>query len=142
MKLLKFTSVITIIAGIAMICGGIGGAIYISHQVAREQIITPKDASIPSEQVKGPLTLKAQADIIRHHTLTTTDGKTYAEMPQGNPELDARRNIWITATTLTTALNLGLLSYAFSGLAIVLGILFLFMGLSFYSLSKKYYKVL
>ena len=154
-KLLKFVSVVIIVMGILMVCGGAWGAVYISQHVVQEKITTPEDASIPNVLVKGPLTLKAQADIIRHHTLTMTGEKTFAEMPRQIPKVDANgsavlgedgkpvmvantaRDIWITATTLITALNLGLLSYAFSGLAVVLGIVFILIGLTFYAMSKR-----
>src|SRR3989344_4540722 len=132
-KMLFVSSVLAIVAGIALVGGGIWGICFTYKNVAQEKIITPDDASIPKAPVLGPLTLKAQADIIRAHTLETTDGKVYAEMPRqiakldsaGNPVLDEKgqpvmvpndaRNMWITATTLTTAFNLGIVNYAFFG---------------------------
>ena len=134
-----------------MVCASVLGAVYISKHVTQEKIITPDDSSIPGVLVNGPFTLKAQADIIRHHTLTMTGGKTYAEMPREIQKLDANgsvvlgqdgkpvmvantaRDIWITATTLTTALNVGILSYAFAGLVFILGIIFVLIGLVFKS---------
>src|SRR3989344_8863980 len=131
-KLLIVTSILAIVAGIAMIGGGAEGIIFTYKSVIREQITTPKDASIPEALVSGPLTLKAQGDIIREHSLKSSGGLTYAQMPGQIPKLDAdgkpvidadgkpvtvsnpARTTWITATTLTTALNLGILSYAFS----------------------------
>ena len=47
------------------------------------------------------------------------------------------RDIWVTATTLTTALNLAIISYALSGLVLVLGIAFIFIGLAFYTINKN-----
>lgn len=153
-KLLKFTSIVTIVLGILMVCAGLWGAIYISQQVSAEKIITTDDASIPGTPVRGPFTLKAQADVIRHHTLTMTGGKTFAEMSRqiekvdengkpivgsdGKPVMVANtaRDIWITATTLTTALNLGIISYVFASLVSVLGILFALIGITLYSQSR------
>jgi hypothetical protein len=133
-KILTLSSFLATIAGIVMILGGMWGIVFTYKNVAREQITTPPDASIPSTPVRGPFTLKSQADIIRHHVLEATGGKTYSQMPQkiqkmdqnGNPVLDDAgapvmvsndaRNIWVTATTLTTALNLAIITYVFSGL--------------------------
>src|SRR3989344_2745369 len=115
-KLLLATSLLAIVAGISMVLGGIWGVSFTYKNVVQENITTPDDASIPSVPVRGPLTLKSQADIIRAHTLKTTGGKTYSEMPRqiakldstGNPILgedgkavmvpNTARDMWITAT--------------------------------------------
>ena len=143
------------VAGIIMIGSGLGGLIYTYKSVAQEKITTTHDASIPDVAVRGPLTLKAQANIIHEHVLKITEGKTLAEMPQQIPKLDANgspvldkdgqpvmtantaRDIWITATTLITALKLGIIAYAFSGLVFFMGIIFILIGLSFYVLAKR-----
>ena len=154
-KLLKASSALAIIAGIILLLGG-GWGIYFTHKnIAQENIITPKDAAIPQEPVRGPFTLKAQAEVIRKHTLAMTGNKTYAEMPKQIPKLDDKgnalvdgtgnplliantsRDIWITATTLTTALNLGILTYAFSGVIILLGCISIWNGFILYALWKS-----
>lgn len=120
-KLLKNASTVSGVIGIALLLAGCGGVAYTYQNVARENIVTPADASIPNAPVRGPLTLKSQAEIIREHTLKTTGGKTYAEMPRE----DKNRPMWITATTLTTALNFGILAYAFSAFVAFEGLAFL-----------------
>lgn len=154
-KLLKITSVLSIIVGIIMVAGGILGITLTYKSIARENIVTPADSSIPGKPVRGPLTLKAQADIIREHTLKLTGGKTFAEMPRqiqkldetGQPVMGAdgkpvmtsntARDIWITATTLTTALNLGVLAYAFFGLIILFGCAVIWSGIVFDRLRRS-----
>lgn len=155
-KLIIVSSVLAIAAGIVMVSGGLWGIVFTYKNVARENITTPDDASIPNVPVRGPFTLKAEADIIRSHVLKTTDGKTYSEMPRQIPKLDQNgkpvldekgvavmisndaRNTWITATTLTTALNLGIITYVFSGLILFLGLISIWTGITFRALSKKY----
>ncbi|PJE50726.1 MAG: hypothetical protein COV29_03250 [Candidatus Yanofskybacteria bacterium CG10_big_fil_rev_8_21_14_0_10_36_16] len=154
-KILKTSGVLAIIAGIVMITFGIWGIVFTYKNVARENIITPSDASIPEKPVRGPFTLKAQADIIREHALNSTGGLTYAEMPRQIAKVDENgktvlddngepvmvsneaRNIWVTATTLTTALNLGIITYAFSGLVLLLGLISVWTGITFYSLYER-----
>jgi hypothetical protein len=154
-KLLKISSVAAILVGVILIVGGIWGICFTYQNTAREKIVTPADAAIPEQLVRGPFTLKAQADAIRKHTLELTGGKTYAEMPRQIPKLDEHgqpvlgkdgspvmvtntaRDIWITATTLTTALNLGILAYAFSALIVVLGCIFIWIGVVCGVLSKS-----
>lgn len=132
-KLLKISSVLAIIVGILLVAGAIWGVCFTYKNIAQEKIVTPADSSIPERSVRGPLTLKAQADIIREHTLKTTDGKTYAEMSRE----DEKRPLWITATTLTTALHLGILTYVFSGLIFLLGCISIWNGIVFYFLSRR-----
>lgn len=132
-KLLVVSSVLAAVSGIILVIGGIWGICFTYTNIAREKIVTPADASIPGQQVLGPLTLKSQADIIREHALKTTGGRTYAEMPRE----DANRNLWVTATTLITALHLGILTYVFSGLIILFGIISMWTGFIFYILSRK-----
>lgn len=133
-KLLRFSSVLAMIAGIILIAGGAWALNFTYKNVAQEHIVTPSDASIPSTPVSGPLTLMAQADIIRTHALKGAGGKTYAEMSREDPA----RATWVTATTLITALNLGIMSYAFSTFTILIGLISLWTGIVFYALSKKY----
>lgn len=132
-KLLKISSVFAIVVGVVLIIGGVWGITFIYKNIAQEKIITPSDASIPEQPVRGPFTLKSQADIIREHTLNSTGGKTYAEMSRD----DENRSMWITATTLTTALNLGILSYIFSALFILLGCISIWTGIVFKTLSQQ-----
>lgn len=149
------TAVISLVAGASMVVAGICATIYTYQSVAAENITTPKDASIPEVSVRGPITLKVQADTIRMHTMTATEGKTFAEMPRMIPKLDEagqpvldeagesvmvrndkRFDSWIPAVTLMTALQLGVISYAFSALVIALGALFLLNGCALLSLRK------
>lgn len=154
-KIFLISSILAIFTGIIMVVGGLWGIYFTYQNVVQEKITTPTDASIPNTLVSGPFTLKSQADIIRYHTLKSTDGKTYAEMPRqiakldesGRPVLNDKgqpvmidntaRNIWITATTLTTALNLGIITYVFSGLVFLFGLISIWNGILFCLLAKK-----
>ena len=155
-KMFLVSSFLAIIAGIVLVGGGIWGITFTYKNVARENITTPDDASIPGVPVRGPFTLTAQADIIRVHTLRMTGGKTFSEMPRQIPKLDeagkpildeegksvmtanTARDIWITATTLITALNLGIFAYAFAGFSILFGLFSIWTGIIFYALSRRY----
>ncbi len=154
-KLLNVSSVVIIVVGIIMIGGGLWGMCFTYRNVNAEKIVTPKDAAIAEAPVRGPLTLKVQADVIRKHVLETTGGKTFAEMPRTIPKLDAdgnavldekgapvmvpntSRDIWITATTLITALNLAIMGYALSVFALLLGLIFILIGSVFCALSRR-----
>ena len=154
--MLSVSSLLAIIAGLVLVGSGVWGIVFTYTNVAKENITTPDDASIPGVPVRGPFTLKVQADIIRVHTIRMTEGKTFAEMPRQIPKLDVEgkpildkdgkpamttntaRDIWITATTLITALNLGLFAYAFSVVVLLFGLFSIWTGIIFYALSRKY----
>ena len=91
-KMLLVSSLLAVIAGLLLVGGGIWGLVFTYTNVARENITTPDDASVPGVPVRGPFTLKAQTDIIRTHTLRMTEGKTFAEMPRQIPKLDVEGN--------------------------------------------------
>lgn len=153
-KILPIAAIFMIVCGIIMIGASSWGLAFTYQNVARENITTPDDASIPETPVRGPLTLKAQADIIREHVLKNTEGKTFSEMPRQIPKLDeagnqvmdeegkpvmtanTTRDMWVTATALTSALNLGILTYGFCVFVLCVGLLFIFNGFALHCLGK------
>lgn len=154
-RLLLVAAVTALTIGIGSIAAGVAGAVYTYGQAATESIVTPDDAAIPGAEVRGPLTMKAQADVIREHTLERTDGLYFAEMPRTVEQVDeagnvvlnesgepvmvpnTARDIWLTATTLTTALNLGIIAYAMAAFAVVVGLALVISGAVFLSLRRS-----
>ena len=153
-RLLAIVGILSLVVGIGSLAGGIFGAVYTWNQAAAENITTPDDAIFPEVPVRGPMSMYAQSAIIATHQLDSTGGMRYAEMPRQVPQVDdagnsvldeageqmmipnAARASWITATTLTTALSLGLLAYALAAFAIVVGITLTVSGFTFLSLRK------
>lgn len=132
-RLLNASAFLAIIAGIVFVVAGLWGISFTYQTVAREKIVTPEDSSMPNTPLRGPVSLKAQADIIREHTLKVTGGKTYAEMSRD----DKNRELWVTATTLITALHLGIITYVFSGLIVLLGLISIWTGFVFRALRRR-----
>jgi hypothetical protein len=147
-RLFTIVAFAAIIVGAFSALGGIGGAVYTYRTAAVENIVTPDDAAIPGIAVRGPISMWVQSDIITHHQLGSTDGLRYAEMERLVPQIDEAtgevvldeagepvmvpndaRMSWVTATSLTTVLALGILSYAFSAFAFVVGLVLLGLGL-------------
>ena len=115
-----------------------------------------KDVAVPSCTVAGEAVdtgkeAKCFADYMRIHTLEATGGKTYAEMPRyatadgkgtneaaqaaknpdGSPQDNAARNIWVTETGLTTALYTSYFAENVALFAIIVGIVMLLIGIGF-----------
>src|SRR3954452_4253007 len=84
--LVKAVGVLGIIGGILLILVGIIAWIGVTNQLTAENITIPDDAAaFQGQQVTGPLTAFAQADVINKHALAASDGKTYAELDQDDP---------------------------------------------------------
>jgi len=132
-------AVLAVVVGLGSVLGGLVGMVYTWQTAAKENITTPDDAPIAGATVDGPLSLWSQASIIETHQLNRTEGLRYSEMPRTVPAVDADGNAvldesgeqvmvpnaarasWIDATSLITVLNLGLMAYALSLFAIVMG---------------------
>ena len=104
------------------------------------------------EQVKTGDQARAFAKVMREHTLESTDGLTYAQMGRfqsaanpddpagtsdeaaaakdesGQPISNGARNIWVTETALTTALNVSYMAERLSVFGMVVGIALLLTG--------------
>jgi hypothetical protein len=105
------------------------------------------------EQVTTGDQARAFAKIMREHTLESTDGLTYAQMGRfqsaakpddpagtsdeaaaakdenGQPIANGARNIWVTETALTTALNVSYMAERLAIFGIVVGIALLLTGI-------------
>ncbi len=152
---LLIAGILAMVVGFGSIAGGIFGAWYTYDHAVAQDVVTPDDAAIPETPVRGPFTMWAQADIINHHQLESTGGLYYAQMDRTVPQLDESgeavldangeavmvpneaRASWITATTLTTALGMGIMAYALSGFAIAVGVTLMVIGFVFLYLRKK-----
>jgi hypothetical protein len=155
MTVLLTAGILAMVVGFGSMAGGIFGAWYTYDHAVAQDVVTPDDAAIPETPVRGPFTMWDQADIITHHQLESTGGLYYAQMDRTVPQLDESgapvldengeavmvpneaRASWITATTLTTALGMGILAYALSGLAIAVGVTLMVVGFVFLYLRKK-----
>jgi hypothetical protein len=101
----------------------------------------------------------AFANVMREHTLSSTGGLTYAQMGQyqsaadpedkagtndpeaaakdanGQPISNGSRDIWVTETALTTALNVSYMAEMLAYFSIVVGIALLLTGIGFLILA-------
>lgn len=154
-RLFAFIAIFAIVLGAGSMLGGLGGAIYTWDQAAAQNVTTPDDAVFAEVPVRGPLSMWAQADIITQHQLDRTDGLYFAEMERevqatdeaGEPVFDEAgepvmvpneaRASWVDATTLTTSLSMGLMAYALSAFAFLMGAFMVALGFGFLKLRTQ-----
>jgi len=113
-----------VIGGGFMIIQGISVRNEIRDELKAEQIMTSQDASIPGQLVDDAETARAQADVIKEHTLGTWG--PYSQLPREDP----RRAQFIDGVTLRTALNMAVMGFGVTQLVIGAGVLVLIAGLA------------
>ncbi|MEK6276521.1 MAG: hypothetical protein AABM29_00695 [Actinomycetota bacterium] len=150
-------STILVLLGLAMIVIGFVGRGDVRDRLAQEHIVGTPDSSIPNQEVDTGDEATAFADVIRKHTLEATGGLNYAEMPRAVfkdsgkpvPEEEAdqalasgkaidnpEREIWITSTALTTALNTSYFAESVASFAIVVGVALILIGIGLFLLTR------
>ncbi|PUB29973.1 hypothetical protein C8K30_102351 [Promicromonospora sp. AC04] len=118
----------SIVAGIVMILAGIAVWILVASQLSAENITVSDDSTFlggvfAGQQVQGPLTAYAQADIINHHALEASGGATYAELEQDDPVRDTVMNAsFLRASLFTSVVAFGICALVI-GLGIVLAVI-------------------
>src|SRR3954453_1387367 len=153
-------SFILIAFGIGATVMGISGRSEVRDNIAREQIVgTPDMApSVANQQVETGSQAKAFAAGIRKHTLEATGGQVYSQMGRyltaagkptndekaaavdkatGKPVENGARNLWVTSTALSTALNTSFFAENVATFAIVMGIALLLTGIGFLVLTLQ-----
>ncbi|MFT3887121.1 MAG: aromatic ring-opening dioxygenase LigA [Arachnia sp.] len=145
MKATKTIGIVSIIAGIIMIVAGAFTYGTVAAQLKAENITVPNDAEFmggmfKGKQVAGPLSAYAQADIINHHALAGTEGKTYAELgalankakDENNQELadkyTQQRQTVMNASFLRSSLFSSVIAFGVAALVMGLGLLFGLVG--------------
>jgi putative Mn2+ efflux pump MntP len=113
-----------LVGGGYMVVQGISVRNEIRDELRDEQIMTSEDASIPGVLVEDEKTARAQADVIKEHTLGTWG--PYSELPRDDP----RRAQFIDGVTLRTALNMAVMGFGVTQLVIGAGLLIVLAGLA------------
>jgi len=145
-------SVILIAFGIGSIVVGFNGRDRVHNDLAKEQIVGTPDSTIPNQLVDTGSEAQAFANVMRKHTLEATGGQTYAQMGRyldangkptndenkaakdaktGQPVENGLRNLWVTETALTTALNTAYFAESVATFAIAMGAALLLTGIGF-----------
>ena len=151
-------SLVLIAFGIGAIVTGVNGRDQVRSDLAREQIVGTPDSTIPGQKVDTGAEAHAFANVMRKHTLEATGNQTYAEMGRfldanGKPTNDQKaaaidpktkqpvenglRNMWVTETALSTALNTAYFAEQVATFAIVMGIALLLSGVGFFILALR-----
>jgi hypothetical protein len=116
--------------------------------------VTLPTTSVAGQKIDTGARAHTFAEYMRIHALEASGGKTYAEMPRyattdgkgtndaaaaiqqnGRPLDNAARNVWVTETALSTALNTGFFAENVALFSVVMGIALLLTGIGFLVLT-------
>ncbi len=156
-------SVILIAFGTGAIVIGIDGRNDVRDAIAEQNITATPDAPAltngkldAGQAIKTGAQARAFADVMEHHALEATSGQRYAEMGRfltkdgkatsdenlaakdpktGQPVENGLRNLWVTETALTTALNTSFFAERVAMFSIVMGAALLLTGIGFLVLT-------
>ncbi len=130
--LVKIVGVLGILGGIALIVVGLVVWIMVSSQLRAENITIPDDAiAFQGQTVAGPFTAYVQADIIQHHALESSGGKTYAELDRDDPV----RATMMNASFLRASLFTSVVSFGVAAFAMGIGVLSILFGVALHRLA-------
>jgi len=143
---------------VAILVAGMIGRDFIHSELKEQKITAPPNSAIPGQPVTDGFKAKRMAEVMERDTLKMTGGAHYAEMPRavdaqsgqpvpqeqvesalqsGQAKDNPARQIWVTETALTTALQMAyfgeLVCLAFIGLGIAL----LLVGISLLLLTTR-----
>src|SRR3712207_4275850 len=142
-------SLVLIVFGIGAAIVGVTGREDVRTELAREKIVGTPDSTIPGQLVDTGGEAREFAAVMRRHTLEMTGGQTYAEMgrfldAKGDPTSDEKaaatdpksgepvenplRQVWVTETALTTALNTAYFAESTATFVIAMGVAMLLVG--------------
>jgi hypothetical protein len=148
--------------GVAAIVMGVNGRNEVRDALAAQKITATDDAAEitngklqPGEEITNGAEAREFAKVMESHTLESTSGKRYAEMGRfltpsgadtsdeaaaaktedGRPVENGLRNLWVTETALTTALNMSYMAEQLSLFGIVVGVALLLTGIGFLVLA-------
>ncbi len=130
-------------------------AIAVEAKKAGLSGVTLPTKSVADQPIDNGSRARTFAGYMRVHTLEASGGKTYAELPRfmtkdgkgtsdetaalkqpnGRPVDNPVRNLWVTSTSLTTALNTAYFAENVALFSIVMGIALLLTGIGFLILT-------
>ena len=123
----KVAALTSIVVGVVMAIAGVVTWVVVSSTLEDQKITVSDDANCAAgDNVNGPISAFCQADIIDHHTQAITGGKTYAELPQDDPN----RAVAMDSAFLQASLFTSVVAFGVAAMAAVLGLILVVIGLA------------
>ena len=130
----RVLGLLVIIAGAILVVAGVVTYGVVSKTLADQQITVSSDAAhFAGQHVTQPWQAYAQATVIGEHANKIAGGKTYAELPQDDPN----RQTVMTASFLQASLFTSVVAFGVAAMAAGLGVVVILIGWALRSLSRR-----
>ena len=129
----KAIGTLVAIIGIVMIVAGGVTWFMVQDQLSEAQITVAEDADfLAGDEVDGPFSAYAQAQIIDKHALEATGGKTYAELDREDP----LRETAMSASFLRASLFTSVVAFGVAAMAMGLGVTLILVAMALLSVAR------
>ena len=123
----RTAALVVIICGAIFFVAGVATYAMVSTTLGAQNITVSKDASMfAGQHITQPWQAYAQANVINEHATKIAGGKTYAEMPQDDPN----RATVMNASFLQASLFTSVVAFGVAAMAAVLGLVLVVIGLA------------
>ncbi len=132
-RIVRLLGTLVMVAGLILGAAGAGTWVMVQTSLADENITVAEDAArFGGQLVNGPLTAYYEADIIEHHALEASKGKTYAELDREDPV----RATVMNGSFLRASLFTSVVSFGIAAMAMGLGIVFVMIGFALRTVGR------
>jgi len=129
----RVLAILVIVAGAILSVAGVATYVVVGNVLSDEKITVSDDADhFAGQAVNDPFTAYEQAQTIQKHALKIGGGKTYAELPQDDPN----RNTVMTASFLRASLFTSVVSFGVAAMAAGLGLVMILVGVALLRLGS------
>lgn len=134
MKVQKISAILVMIIGAVFVVSGAVTYNMVHTKLVAEKITVSEDSpKYAGKSVAGPFTAYQQADMISHHALKATGGKTYAELDREDP----LRVVAMNGSFLRASLFTSVVSFGLSAFVMGVGAVCMLVGYSLLGLVKR-----
>ena len=129
----RVAGIILAVLGVTFLVAGVATYAVVSQTLADQKITVSDDARwLAGKDVTGPFTAYAQADIIDKHATEIAGGKTYAELPQDDPN----RATVMNASFLQASLFTSVVAFGVAAFVAVMGVVLILLGWALMKVSR------
>jgi hypothetical protein len=133
-RLIRLLAIVVMVAGAVMVVAGAATWFTVQSQLADERITVSEDASfLAGDEIDGPFSAYAEAQVIEKHALEASEGKTYAELDREDP----KRETVMNGSFLRASLFTSVVSFGIAAMAAGIGVLLVLIGYALFLVSRQ-----